>query len=406
MDGIKKQSVIGDDAFFSFTRKDLFLKLVLLFPITTLFQYHISALNKLLFFVVLLVLCATSQLYRKPLVYLGCVLLHWLIVMLITPMAALRTNVNMALYYIFCVAYFVFFLNNKQETWDLLLKNHRFILCVVVLYTAILTVSIFLPSSYDQMNSGGWGDSAYFMSISGSPNRVGPASLFVVILIAFLLKIGYSKLIVLLALPQLYTFLMGGSRTYFVLGMCAFVILYYIFVNNKRVFYLSLIPLALVMLIITLRSSMMDKFLATFNSEATGAVFWQKLTNTRSIFWQKQLQLFFDTPLVTQIFGNGINFTTYRYGLWAHSDFIEILCSYGYVGLLNYLCLMVYSIRTLLKTKKKNFFIKLVCVFIWFFNAFFNFFYCYFCAMLSYPILLLLVNHVDENCKQAHWHLA
>lgn len=388
------------DGFFSFTRKDLFLKLVLLFPITTLFQYHISALNKLLFFVVLLVLCATAQLRRRPLVYLASVSALWMFAMLVTPMEALKLNVNMALYYIFCVAYFVFYLENRQEIWELLQKNHRYIFFVVVVYTAILTVSIFLPSSYAQMTAGGWGDSAYFMSISGSPNRVGPASVFVVILIAFLLKIGYSKAIALLALPQLYVFLMGGSRTYFVLGVCTFVILYYVFVNNKRVFYLSLIPLVLVMLFFTLKSSMMDKFLATFKSDATGVVFWQKLTNTRSIFWVEQLKLFFDTPLINQIFGNGINFTTHRYGLWAHSDFIEILCSYGYVGLINYIGLMVYSIRTLLKTKKKNFLMKFVCVFVWFFNAFFNFFYCYFCAMLSYPILLLLVNHIDEDCKR------
>ena len=41
------------DGFFSFTRSEILVKLILLFPITTLFQYHIGILNKALFFLVL-----------------------------------------------------------------------------------------------------------------------------------------------------------------------------------------------------------------------------------------------------------------------------------------------------------------------------------------------------------------
>ncbi len=384
------------DEFFSFTRKDLFIKVILLFPIATLFQYHIGILNKMLFFFVLLILFAVTNVYRRPLVYLSFASALWVFSMFVTPLEALFSNFNMAFYYIFLVFYMVFFLTHEKEIWSLLIKNRRYIYYVTLIYTLIVTISIFLPSSYAQVTSGGWGDASYFMSISGSPNRVGPASVFIVILLAFLIKTGSPRILAVMAIPQLYVFLMGGSRTYFVVGICAVAILYYVILNYERLFFASLIPMGAVLIIVTLQSSMMDKFIATFEQGTSSAVFWQTLTNTRSVFWVEQLKLFFDTPLLYQFFGNGINFTTYRYGLWAHSDFIEILCSYGYVGLINYLGLMFYCIRTLMKTRKRHFLIKCICAFIWFFNAFFNFFYCYFCAMLCYPILLLLIQHIDD----------
>lgn len=395
MELTRRNPLIGDE-FFSFTRTDLLIKLILLFPIATLFQNHIGFLNKLLFFIVLVVLFSVNAVKKRPLVYMMAVSALWLYAMVITPMAALKLNLNMAFYYIFLVFYFVFFLTDQEKIWQLLIKNRRYIFYVVLIYTGILTLSIFMPSSYAQSTSGGWGDAKYFMSISGSPNRVGPASVFIIVLITFLIQTGSNKALVLFALPQLYTFLMGGSRTYFVVGLCASFILYYVLIPNKRWFYLSLVPVGIVGIYVVLQSSMMDKFAATFQEGLSQKEFWRRLTNTRSIFWVEQLKLFFDTPLIYQIFGNGINFTTHRYGLWAHSDFIEILCSYGFVGLFNYIGLMFYSIGNLMKTRKKHFFIKCVCVFIWFFNAFINFFYCYFCAMLCYPIMLLTVKHMDD----------
>lgn len=396
MNDLGRKSLIGDE-FFSFTRKDLFLKLILFFPITTLFQYHIGVLNKLVFFAVLVVLLAVQGVRKRPLIYMMGITAHWLFSMAVTSISALKTNLNMAFYYIFLVFYLVFVLAEKKSLWDLLIRNRRYIYYVVLFYTFIVTVSIFLPSSYNQMTAGGWGDEAYFTSITGSPNRVGPASVFIVVLITFLIQTGSHKALALLSLPQVYVFLMGGSRTYFVVGMCTMVVLYYVMVPQKKWFFLSLIPLGMVGIVLVLNSSMMDKFSATFQEGLSQREFWRRLTNTRSIFWVEQLKLFFQTPWYKQLFGNGINFTSYYYGLWAHSDFIEILCSYGYVGLANYLALMIYTMHNLMKTKKMHFFIKCVVVFIWFFNAFINFFYCYFCAMLCYPILLLVINHLDEK---------
>lgn len=403
MNDLHRKSLIGDE-FFSFTQKDLSLKLILLFPLTTLFQHHIGFLNKLLFAIVLVVFFMVNAVYKRPLLYQLFITATWIIAMLFTPMDALKLNVNMALYYIFLVFYFVFILSDREKVWDLLIKNRRYIYYIVLIYTLLLTLSIFLPSSYSQSESGGWGDEKYFESFSGSPNRVGPASVFVVVLIIFLISTGSHKALALLSLPQVYVFLMGGSRTYFVVGLCAILVLYYVMFTHKKWFYLSLIPMGIVFLILVLNSNMMEKFAATTQSGQglSQREFWRRLTNTRSIFWVEQLKLFFNTPWYRQLIGNGINFTTHQYGLWAHSDFIEILCSYGYLGLFNYLALIIYTLRKLLRPGRKHFLIKCVCVFIWFFNAFINFFYCYFCSMLCYPILLLTIQHLDDPSSKTN----
>ena len=385
------------DGFFSFTRSEILIKLILLFPITTLFQYHIGILNKALFFLVLAAMVLVSTLQRKAFAYNAGFFLLWAFSVVIAPLDAIKANFNMTFYYLFLVLFFVYVLTDPEQFWALMKKNRRYIYYVVLFYTAVVTLSIFLPSSYTQMV--GWGEEAYFTSISGSPNRVGPASVFVVVLITFLIQTGSHKALALLTLPQLYVFLMGGSRTYFVVGLCTALVLFYVMIPRKKWFFLSLIPLGLVAVVVILNSSMMDKFASTFQQGVDRAEFWRRLTNSRSVFWVDQLKLFFTTPWYLQLFGNGINFTTYHFDLWAHNDFIEIVCSYGYVGLANYLVLMIYTIAKLSKTKKRHFFIKCVCIFIWFFNAFFNFFYCYFCAMLCYPILLLILRHMDDPAQ-------
>lgn len=376
---------------------EVIIRLVLLFPITTLFQNYVSFSNTALLILTLVALVVkivfSVKVSQKLLIYVLFSFVIWGVAIVNTSMAALRTNVNMAIYYIFMIVYFVFCINEKESAWIALNHCKNYIFTVVCVYTMVLTVSIILPSSYTQMTAGGWGNEKYFVSFSGSPNRVGPACLFILTLMIFLIKKKYDRRIIyMLTIPHLYTVAMGGSRTYFILGACTILIIFYYGLRNKRNFIYIIPFLIFLFVLLVLRSNMLNKIIATFQYSSNRIVFWQRLTNTRSIFWLEQLKMFWETTRLHHFIGNGINFTTYNYGLWAHSDFIEILCSYGYIGLLNYIFLMVMLLKTFLTKYKANRLIKFTVFFIWFFNAFFNFFYCYFCAMLSYPILLMIVN--------------
>ena len=57
---------------------------------------------------------------------------------------------------------------------------------------------------------------------------------------------------------------------------------------------------------------------------------------------------------------------------------------------------MINAIIKITKGRNYNFTFILV-VLIWLFNAFFNMFYTYFCSMLCYPIILLLIRDGKRN---------
>ena len=86
--------------------------------------------------------------------------------------------------------------------------------------------------------------------------------------------------------------------------------------------------------------------------------------------------------------------------LWAHNDYIQILSDYGILGIFIYIGLMKMLIQKTLKGKVKSRFIIIVLIILWAFNAFFNMFYTYFCALLSYPYFILLLRYnILENVK-------
>ena len=96
-------------------------------------------------------------------------------------------------------------------------------------------------------------------------------------------------------------------------------------------------------------------------------------------------------PLINKFFGSSINFTYKITGLWAHNDFIEIVCSFGIVGVLQYVFAMNSLIRKSWSGSRIPLAIKFSVVLVWLFNAFFNMHYVYFCAMLCYPFLTITI---------------
>lgn len=374
---------------------ELFIKLLLLIPLSTLVQEYIPGINKILFsfsvvFLFAYIFSVKLYGYKWCVLFLGGII--WAIALCNTTWEMLYINENMAIYYIFCIAYLLFFLSAKDKIWDELYNSQKYIFFIIFIYTIILVISIPLPISYTNIAGSTWGDALYFVSFSGSPNRVGQASLFICSLMILLLvmKFPQRRALLLFTIPNLYVFLMGGSRTYFVLGTCVLLLFSYVYVDNPKRFKYIFWGLLAVFCVLLMSSNMMNKFAGAYRPDIVdNRVFWIKLTSARSAFWLEQLSYFFNSPILYQFFGNGININWIVSGIWAHNDFIEIVCSYGYIGLLLYLITIVLFIRGFLNKVFINNWIKWMCVFIWLFNASFNMFFPYFNAMLSYSFLLL-----------------
>lgn len=107
---------------------------------------------------------------------------------------------------------------------------------------------------------------------------------------------------------------------------------------------------------------------------------------------------FFETEITNQLFGNGFNFSyivnDIRSGvtIWAHSDFVSILLSLGFCGLLVYIYILLkVFISSAYLSKKLQF--SLISYML--FPAFFNGFYMYQCYVFSFVLIYVFLNTIS-----------
>ena len=157
-------------------------------------------------------------------------------------------------------------------------------------------------------------------------------------------------------------------------------------------FFFTLIPTIIVGGLIIVNTSLYQKILFTLDDSQYGD-FWFRVTSGRSEFWENDLIAWSNVSVIKKVFGAGLDFTHEVSNLWAHNDFIEILCANGVVGLFIYVVVMLKSI---LKEMKRSYMLTFFVFIAWFFNAFFNMHYTYFCCVLGFPFILIAI---DMNTK-------
>lgn len=110
----------------------------------------------------------------------------------------------------------------------------------------------------------------------------------------------------------MYCFFMGDSRTYLGVGLMLFLIVLYYCYDNKRNFYYSLIPMILILALLVVSSSVMNRFTNaldyTGNTLSKYYDFWGVVTSGRSVFWVDMLDAVWKTDWMHKLFGNGFNF--------------------------------------------------------------------------------------------------
>lgn len=386
---------------------DAYVKTILLSPLTTLFQSKIEILNKgmlalLLFFLFMMM---SRKKFKKSIVIVMLLALMcqvWATFSTVFPIYSLNTW----FYFPVFILYFLYFAENKDEMMELLASNGSFIQWNIRIWCLLVAFSAFLPSSYP-INTD-WGGGAYFASFTDNSFRLGPAALFMLTLIFFsIIVLGRRKNIIWSLVP-LFCFYKGGSRIYFGIGLILFMVVWYFYFFDKKKFWLSLIPLGTVFVALFFSSNIYDKFVATSYTANSYFDYWGTVTNSRSIFWVYDMEAYFSQDFLHKLFGLGFNFVyevnkaTVGVKIWAHNDFIQIVTTYGLLGLILYFYVFIHSFNLLYPNKKErrgfvNTGIWICVVMIWFLNAFFNMFYTYFCSVLCFPILALVVKAAYEQ---------
>lgn len=366
-----------------YTWSDITLKLILLFPITTLLQRFMAFnhLNKILICVLAILLLFSNRKLSYKSVFL-VIFLTFLFVMTLFYTEFDIQYINEYFYLPIWVLYYIYFKNNFAHILHLLYKNIAFIRTVIMLWMLVATGYLLVILTHQPLSN----DSIY------TDHRAAATCLFVLILIwIYIALTGRKRILLFGAIPILYT-LMMSARTYLVVNTIVLTCIYYYCCNKKRWFYLTLIPWALIFIYIVTLTPMMTKIQSSLQKNLVYD-FWGMLTSGRTVFFKIDMDAYFNLSFWNQMVGNGITYVhqvnkdLYGVDLWAHNDFINILLSNGLGGLILYLIVFIDFCKTSFMECGSIFylfFFLMAC----FMNAMLNGLYLYTCAMLAMPFMM------------------
>jgi hypothetical protein len=360
----------------------LFCSLACLFPITTFFQGLLSYINDVLvgvLFVILFLNYLINGLKKEEIVWVSLAIFFFFFPFFMTNEGLVYLNI---IFYFPVLIIFLSFIACRFDSFSQFIREkNSFIKDIIVLWVFLMVISMFLPSSWEN---------GTFVSLNSAIWRYGAEALMIESLIICVLFVQHDRLIYCLSFPTVVFFFLGTSRTYFLIGLIGFLLCQYSYFKSINKVISICVPLTIIGLFVFFGTSIYDKFVTSLTSDYYSGI--NQFSSSRSIFWKADIDAFYSLPISSKLFGAGYNFvylvnfeTVGRY-IWAHNDFIEILCTYGYFGLFVYF-LVFFRIFNIPKRKGFALYIILILV-IFVFNASFNMLFTYFCSMLSIPFFI------------------
>ncbi|WP_289128365.1 O-antigen ligase [uncultured Clostridium sp.] len=221
------------------------------------------------------------------------------------------------------------------------------VLVIVIIYQIVIGVFLITKQGFLER----WG-MTIFVGINGNPH----GNTYLMILMAIVIEIIISKkdnrYLVLYFIPLLSAF-MSGARTpaIVLLGMFLGIRCFKNRIRaNLRFTWKGLLITTVFLIVISifshmlvefiLHSSIIDKFLSTSDSG--------NMLNSRDLIWNGLINDFkYNFSDIERVFGHGIHYSviineqTVNSPIWGHSDFIDILISYGIIMLVIYVVMYV-----------------------------------------------------------------
>lgn len=375
------------------TFTELVIKGLLLFSILTVIQgiSIFEDINKLWLAMISLALIWRLMMYRysvSQFVMLALTVVVHVFALFFTEFPLY--NFNMLFYFLLWVLMYVYFAKGKQKILSVLASSGGYIDGVLWCWTILVGISALIPACYEEK---------YFFSFSGTSFRLMPAVLIITALAMYrAIQRGDRRYDLFLILPT-YAAFMNQSRTYFGIYLLFILMYMYLRFRSRRNFYLTLLPLAGVVILLMSVSGIADKLVETQYISNPYYGFWETITNGRTDFWAWDLEAFFDLPFWQQFVGNGFNFVYdvsaahLNNGLWAHNDVINLLMNFGYIGVVIYFWAYDLMVRAFWpKGNRIPLMVKLLFQSAVFINSMMNMSYTYLCAMISYPLFLCVID--------------
>ncbi len=236
-------------------------------------------------------------------------------------------------------------------------KPMQFSLIIISLINMILLIS----KKFMIINTG----TLVFSGLSNGSHTIASIScLAIIILIVLNTNQKMSKLSLISLIMYILIIFESGSRIYLLVLIS---MLYTFYIEKiKTIKHYKLYTLLLIMIIsfAIYDSNMIDRFISTANNKYISENKLESFSSGRLIWWKYDINDFKTLNLTNKIFGKGnhyvfeLNYRSYGLNIWAHNDFIQILISYGLIGLLFYL--IIFGRALLNFYDKKNILYSLV----------------------------------------------
>lgn len=334
------------------------LRLMLLFLVSTLVQGFLPfSLNSVVVFFVLAIIVSHDICHlNKWRVFLGIFIAFGVG---FTSFRASEISLNMKDWIYFATALlFIDFISEDSvsKAFSIAIEDVGKEIEVVSLCGCALTlVSLVIPSAYDHAWEG-----TYYFGFARDPHIAANG---LCLLMAFRLLAYRGKPFSLIDLCQL-VFLMAvvfatGIRTYIITS----VIIIYAYLEakvrnkNARILMYCLMLLAIIMIFV--KSNMLDKFLWTMRDGYTNIVdTLHLLTTGRTTFWAIDLKEFAKGNWIQKILGCGFdhvyqtNLNYYGMKIWAYNDLVHLMLGTGLFGVCVYIAAWVHFWRQYRKPVK------------------------------------------------------
>lgn len=361
----------------------LLIKLIMLTPISMLIQRQFDAVNKLvvgLIFVLLVFCNLLNKHIRKNtfiLMLFGCLIFVYSFI----NVDRQYFSINMLFYYPIWILYLCYSVDCHDNLWNAFYKNKSFIRLIIWLWSILVVISFFLPSSY---NAG------EFQSFTTGNFRFAPTVFFMSVIIwAYAGYFNKKKYMYFMIIPFV-AMIATGSRTYTIILLILISLAFYSFFKNKKNFIVMMIPCMLLVINVLYDSAFTEKFSRAMGNQYVSDPL-AALTSNRSVFWLGEIKMFLHAGIIEKLLGGGLtasyvkNVKITGQAIWAHNDFLEMINAHGLLGLIVYTaCFFKYYkfAKKIHKYKKSSSMVFILCCFL---NAFFNGLYVYTTATLAIP---------------------
>lgn len=306
------------------------------------------------------------------------------------------------LMYAVWVIFFLYLQNNYGSFFDAANKQQAAINSTVIIWEIIVIVSAFFPSSYEHT----WGEGSYFISFSNTSFELAPAAslVFAFVIFCYACDGNARKAVLLSAVPVVCSFA-SGSRTYLVVIALEVLILAIMIIKSK----LALIAFIVIALIAGIgllsMTNIWTKFANAFQYSNNSSSFWSVFTSGRDAFWRADMDAFGKGGMVNQLFGYGfsyvyeVNESVFGNRIYAHNDFINILLTFGWAGLIPYFFAFGKCVLMLGRQMERGFLFSILAI--WLFNAVFNMTYVYMNATFGLGLLMISAVKYCQDLKGA-----